>query len=125
MTNEQFRKIALSFPKAVESAHQGHPDFRVGGKIFATLGTPSENRGMVKLTSEQQLAWVKSNTIGFLPCNGAWGRQGCTYVDLAIANPSLVRSALQLAFEHVSSATSKKAKSDGVRSRTRQPKKQP
>lgn len=123
MTNEQFRKIALSFPDSFESAHQGHPDFRVGGKIFATLGTPGENRGMVKLTSEQQLAWVKSNAIGFLPCNGAWGRQGCTYVDLAIAKPSLVRSALQLAFGNVLSAMSRNAKSVRAKSRTRPPKK--
>ena len=53
MTEEQFRSIALSLPETSESAHMCHPDFRVGGKIFATLW-PAAGWAMVKLTPEQQ-----------------------------------------------------------------------
>jgi len=74
MTPKEFRKSALSFPEAEESSHMGHPDFRVKGKIFATLG-PDEDWGMVKLTSEQQAPVVKEQPAVFQPASGAWGRR--------------------------------------------------
>ena len=62
-----------------------HPDFRLGGKIFATLGVPDENWGMVKLTPEQQRTFMEGAPEVFQPCSGAWGRQGATNVHLGAA----------------------------------------
>ena len=60
MTAEQFRRLALALPDTAESAHMRHPDFRVNGKIFATLGYPDSGWGMVKLTPEQQEVFVRA-----------------------------------------------------------------
>src|SRR5437879_13670619 len=84
MTPLQFRQLALALPEAVEGAHMGHADFRVGGKIFATLG-PQETWGMVKLTPEQQTDFVQTNPKMLEPVSGAWGRRGCTKVLLKAA----------------------------------------
>jgi hypothetical protein len=54
MTADEFRALALSLPETVEAAHMGHPDFRVRGKIFSTLGYPDEAWGVVALSPEQQ-----------------------------------------------------------------------
>ena len=71
MTANDFRKIALSFPEAIESAHMNHPDFRVRGKIFATLGYPDENWAVVKLTPEEQKSFVRADPDVFQPVKGA------------------------------------------------------
>ena len=78
MTAEEFRQIALGLPDAVAGAHQRHPDFRVKGKVFATLGYPDARFGMVKLTPEQQEMLVAAEPEIFKPANGAWGRKGST-----------------------------------------------
>ena len=78
VTSAAFRRIALSFPDATEDAHMGHPDFRVRGRIFATLGYPDPGWGMVKLTPEQQSAFVDTEPAGFTPVKGGWGRGGAT-----------------------------------------------
>ena len=114
MTPQQFRKIALSLPNALESQHVGHPDFRVGGKIFASLGAPNDEWGMVKLTPEQQKAFCDADVNAFKPCNGAWGRQGCTYVKLAAVKTGVVRSALTLAVENMLSLQSRMESADKV-----------
>lgn len=93
MTADDFRTLALSLPESAEKAHMGHPDFRVGGKIFATLG-PDEDWGMVKLTPEQQASFICTDPDAFQPIKGAWGRKGCTYVRLAAAEELTVRQAL-------------------------------
>jgi hypothetical protein len=98
MTAAQFRRIALSLPEAVENAHQDHPDFRVGGKIFATLGYPDKGWGMVKLFPDQQQDFVVSKPKIFVPANGAWGRQGCTLVQLKSAAKEEVHKALRAAW---------------------------
>jgi len=85
MTADDFRNLALSLPEAVESAHMGHPDFRVGGKIFATLGAPDEAWGMVKLTPAQQKKFVREEPEIFVPVKGGWGRRGATNVQLQAA----------------------------------------
>jgi len=108
MTPQQFRKSALSLPDTVESEHMGHPDFRVGGKIFASLGAPSTDWGMVKLTPEQQQTFCGADSDVFQPCNGAWGRQGCTNVKLTAARTTVVRSALQLALENAAASQPRK-----------------
>ena len=70
-TADDFRKLALSFPEAAESAHMHHPDFRVCGKIFATLGYPEENSAVVKLTPEEQRDLVRGDPNVFQPVKGA------------------------------------------------------
>jgi hypothetical protein len=98
---DQFRQAALSIPGASESSHQNHPDFRIGGKVFATLDYPEAGWGMVKLNSAQQTQLVKESPKVFFPAKGAWGRQGSTTVHLASATVRPVRSALALAAENI------------------------
>jgi len=98
MTASDFRKLALGFPEAVEASHMNHPDFRVGGKIFATLGYPSKAWAMVKLTPAQQKGFMSDAPKAFEPCAGAWGRQGATGVHLSVASRTAVREALRLAW---------------------------
>jgi hypothetical protein len=77
-----------------------HPDFRVGGKIFATLSPPDDDWGMVKLTPEQQAEMVQSEPAVFAPFAGAWGRQGCTKVRLPAAQLATVKPALIAAWRN-------------------------
>jgi hypothetical protein len=71
MTAATFRRLALRLPGAVEREHMNHPDFRVGGKIFATLGYPRDEFGMVKLTPEEQQTFMLEEPEVFTPCNGS------------------------------------------------------
>ena len=100
MTANDFRKIALSFPEAVESGHMNHPDFRVGGKIFATLGYPDENWAVVKLTPEEQKSFVRADPDVFQPVKGAWGRRGGTSMHLPNAKVERAREALAIAWRN-------------------------
>jgi len=100
MTADQFRTLALNLPEAVEGSHMGHADFRVGGKIFATLG-PDETWGMVKLTPEQQAEFVRAKPKMFEPFNGAWGRRGATKVILKAATKGAVVPALVAAWTNI------------------------
>ncbi len=99
MTAYEFRELALSLPEAAEGAHMGHADFRVRGKIFATL-TPDEVCGMAKLSPEQQALFVRTEPAVFEPVPGAWGRRGCTYIRLAVASEPSVRQALAAAWRN-------------------------
>ena len=101
MTADTFRKMALEYPGAVESSHMNHPDFRVDGKIFATLGSPDDGWGMVKLTPEQQQTFVRKAPGVFNPCKGAWGRGGSTNVSLAAATRKVVGPAMERAYENL------------------------
>ena len=101
MSASRFRKLALSLPEAVEGAHQGHADFRVGQRVFATLGYPDESWGMVKLTPEQQTMLVEAEPEMFRPVPGGWGKQGATNVHLAKADAKTLRSALGMAWRNV------------------------
>ena len=94
-----FRRIALGMKDAVESAHMGHPDFRIAGKIFATLHADRKH-GMVKLTPEQQETFVRDHPAAFAPENGAWGRQGCTAVRLDVTDEDTVGEAMTLAWRN-------------------------
>ncbi|MGQ0559047.1 MAG: MmcQ/YjbR family DNA-binding protein [Sphingosinicella sp.] len=98
-TPDEFRRIALSLPGAVEQAHMGHPDFRVGGKIFATLGYPDEAHGMVALLPEQQELAVDAEPKAFQPSAGAWGRQGATGVTLSAVSDEWLGRTLRWAWE--------------------------
>jgi hypothetical protein len=99
MTSDEFRELALALPETVEAEHMGHPDFRVGGKIFATLG-PKEAWGMVKLTPEQQALFVRTEPNAFQPIPGGWGRKGATKVILENAAEPSVRQALTAAWRN-------------------------
>jgi YjbR len=103
MTADHFRRLALAMANVIEGAHMGHPDFRVGGKIFATLHADMAH-GMVKLTPEDQARFVREMPGSFAPENGAWGRQGCTRVTLASVDEESLGEALTLAFQAVSRA---------------------
>ncbi len=98
MTAEHFRRMALGFPETSESAHMGHPDFRVRGRIFATLCWPDEDWGMVKLTPNQQEMFVQAKPEVFVPVKGGWGRRGATNVRLKAANKATLRRALAAAW---------------------------
>jgi hypothetical protein len=102
MTIDSFRKMALEIPGTIERSHMNHPDFRVAGKIFASLGVPDEDWGMVKLTQEQQRAFIKKAPKIFKPSSGAWGREGYTNVCLPVATSAIVRAALDAAAGNVS-----------------------
>ncbi len=97
MTPDDFRRIALDTPGASESSHQRHPDFRVRGKIFATLGYPDNAWGMVKLTAEQQRAFVLADGTAFVPVKGAWGERGSTNVRLSAVREALLQEAIAAA----------------------------
>src|ERR1041385_2862493 len=98
MSPNEFRNLALGFPEAIESAHMRHPDFRVGGKIFATLGYPDKHSAMVKVSADDQTEFVRTNPDVFTPVKGAWGRQGATTINLPLAKTKIVRKALSAAW---------------------------
>jgi hypothetical protein len=95
---DDFRRIALSFPGAEERAHMGHPDFRVGGKIFATLGYPDAEHGMVVLLAEQQELAIDAEPEAFMPAAGAWGRGGSTLVILGKVSGEWLERGLEWAW---------------------------
>jgi hypothetical protein len=100
MTPTKFRELALSFPETIESAHMHHPDFRVGGRIFATLGYPDEDSAMVKLTPDEQKEFVRKSPGVFKAVKGAWGRQGATNIYMPAAKISVARDALSAAWRN-------------------------
>jgi hypothetical protein len=99
MTSSDFRRIALSLEGAEESAHMGAPDFRVGGRIFATLASESQGYGNLMLTPEQQAAFIADAPEVFLPVAGGWGGNGSTHIRLAVASEDLLTSALHTAWK--------------------------
>ena len=100
MGPDDVRALALMLPEAVEGAHMGHPDFRVGGRIFATLWT-DEDRAVVKLTPEAQALMVEAEPDVFEPIAGSWGSRGWTNVDLTNAEEETLRGALLSAWRTV------------------------
>ena len=123
MTAEEFRALALSLPDTLESSHMNHPDFRVGGKIFATLGYPGCEWGMVGLTLDEQRRVSQAEPDVFVPVKNAWGRAGATQVYLSLARKGRVRAALRAAWQNrvlkTASATVRKPirKASALRSR--------
>ncbi len=99
MAPDDFRRLALTLPGAVEGGHMGHADFRVGKKGFATLGYPDAKWAMVKLTVAQQ-AEVCAR-VGFEPVKGGWGKRGATLVELAAVEEAAALEALRLAWGNV------------------------
>ena len=99
MNAADFRRIALSLEGAEESSHMGAPDFRVGGKIFATLASQSRGYGNLMLTVQQQAEFVQELPEVFLPIPGGWGRMGMTHIRLAQANEDVLAGALRTAWK--------------------------
>lgn len=108
MSAARFRKIALSLPDALEGAHQGHTDFRVKKRIFATLGYPDKDWGMVKLTPEQQSMLVEAEPDIFRPVPGGWGKGGATNVRLTQADTTTLKSALTMAWRNIAEKSTSK-----------------
>lgn len=101
MNADGFRKLALAMPEAAEVGHMGHPDFRVRGKIFATLGYPDADWAVLKLSREQQEAFVSAEPDVFVPVKGGWGVRGATQVRLRPAKARSLGVAIAVAWENV------------------------
>lgn len=99
MYADDFRRIALSLEGAEESSHMGNPDFRVGGRIFATLASADQGYGNLMLTPEQQAAFVQELPEVFVPIAGGWGRMGMTHIRLAAAKEEVLAGALRTAWK--------------------------
>ena len=117
LTADDFRDLALRLNGATEGAHMGHPDFRAGGRIFASLHA-NEETGTLKLTPEEQRELMRLYPRMFTPAAGAWGLQGWTVVRLHAAQEAAVRTAILLAWQSVASkpAPAKKSKATATRS---------
>lgn len=100
MLPDDVRALALLLPDVVEGAHMGHPDFRIGSRIFATLWT-DEDRVVVRLAPEMQAAMVEAEPDVFEPVPGSWGARGWTSLDLTAADDELLRGALLHAWRTV------------------------
>lgn len=98
MTAKDFRRIALSMEGAEEGSHMGSVDFRVGGRIFATLASIKEGYGNVKLTPEMQADFVAELPDVFVPVGGGWGRTGMTHVRLSAVSEDVLTGAIRAAW---------------------------
>ncbi len=98
MKPAEFRRLALSLEGAEEGSHFGAVDFRVGGRIFATLASVKQGYGNLMLTPEQQAAFVAEQPEMFLPIAGGWGRNGATHVRLANVTEDVLEGALRAAW---------------------------
>jgi hypothetical protein len=107
MSAERFRRIALGLKDAIEGSHMSHPDFRIHGKVFATIHG-DHKWGMVKLTPEQQQTFVQQHPEAFAPENGAWGRMGCTKVRLDSVDEDTLGEAMTLAWQNSGQKSQKK-----------------
>ncbi len=114
LTVKDFRRIALSFEGAEESSHMGSPDFRVGGRIFATLAAAKKGYGNLLLTPEVQQMFVADLPEVFLPIPGGWGRNGATHVVLAAVTEDVLEGALRTAYKLRLDANSKTKKPKGA-----------
>jgi hypothetical protein len=114
-----FRRLALQLPSAVESSHMNHPDFRLNNQIFATLSAQEKGCGVLKLTLDQQAAFVTDQPHIFSPVQGGWGRMGMTYIHLDQADESIMAGALKTAYQDLhAKQTQKKTTRKSVKSTT-------
>ena len=114
-----FRRLALELPGAVESSHMNHPDFRLNNQIFATLSAQENGYGVLKLTLEQQAAFVTDQPNIFSPVQGGWGRMGMTYIHLNQADESIMAGALKTAYQNLQAKqTQKKSTKKSTKSPT-------
>ena len=125
MNAKDFRRIALSLEGAEEGSHMGAMDFRVGGRIFATLAHEKQGYGNLKLTPEQQTAFVEDLPQVFLPVDGGWGRNGATHVRLEVVSEDVLEGALRAAWRlraDKNAKSGKKSSASSQKGRTRKKK---
>src|ERR1700748_41788 len=103
-----FRRLAVSLPEAVESSHMNHPDFRLNNQIFATLSGQEKGCGVLKLTLDQQAAFISDQPHIFSPVQGGWGRMGMTYIHLNDADESIMAGALSTAHQNLQAKQTQK-----------------
>src|SRR5580704_9829927 len=120
MDTDDFRRIALSLEGVEEGSHMGNPDFRVGGRIFATLASADHGYGNLMLTPEQQASFVEELPTVFVPIAGGWGRMGRTHIRLAAAQEDVLTGALRTAWKlrldkNASSARRNRAPAERIR----------
>jgi hypothetical protein len=118
MNAADFRRFALSLDGAAEGSHMGSPDFRVGGRIFATLAAEKQGYGNLMLTPELQADFVRELPEVFLPIPGGWGRMGATHIRLAKASEDVLAGALRTAWK-LRVEKNAKAKRPGRKSRAK------
>jgi hypothetical protein len=118
MTPEDFRRIALSLDGAEEGSHFGATDFRVGGRIFATLASVKEGYGNLSLTPELQAEFIAGRPDLFLPVHGGWGRMGMTHIRLERADEDTLQGALHTAWKLRVEKNRKPAKKRSARKKT-------
>jgi hypothetical protein len=99
MDAADFRRLALQLEGAEEGSHMGAADFRVGGRIFATLASQAQGYGNLMLSPEQQAAFLDDQPDLFLPVFGGWGRMGATHIRLAAASEDVLAGALRTAWK--------------------------
>lgn len=99
MDARDFRRMALSLEGAEEGSHMGAVDFRVGGRIFATLAAVKKGYGNLMLTPEQQAMFVEEMPEVFVPIAGGWGKNGATHLVLAAASEDVMEGALRTAWK--------------------------
>ena len=122
MTPKDFARIALGFPGAEQGSHFGATDFRVGGRIFATLAHVKQGYGNLMLDSEQQQLFIQDLPEVFLPVHGGWGRMGATHIVLAKANKDVLTGALRAAYNlRVQKNAKSKPKRKPAKPRPRKP----
>jgi hypothetical protein len=119
VTGADFRRIALRMPDATEGAHFGNADFRVGGKIFATLSLEKQGFGVLLLSPEQQAGMVQDESEIFSPVPGGWGRNGSTRVSLAKVTPDILAAALKTAWQRRVTMNMRPPKAPAKRRKTR------
>jgi hypothetical protein len=119
MNAADFRRIALSLEGAEESSHMGSPDFRVGGRIFATLASQNQGYGNLMLTPEQQADFVTELPQVFHPIRGGWGRMGMTHIRLEEASEDVLAGALRAAWALRKEKNARPQKNRGSSTRTR------
>jgi hypothetical protein len=118
---ELFRRLALALPEAVESSHMNHPDFRLNNQIFATLSGEKKGCGVLKLTLDQQAAFIADQPHIFSPVQGGWGRMGMTYLHLDQADESIMAGALGTAYNNLKEKQSQKKSSKKSQSKSAKP----
>jgi hypothetical protein len=119
MTAADFRRIALSLEGSEEGSHMGSTDFRVGGRIFATLASIDQGYGNLMLTPEQQADFVRESPDIFVPIKGGWGRMGMTHIRLAAASEDILAGALQTAWKLRKEKNAKSGRKSSTRRRAR------
>ncbi len=118
MTPADFRRLALSLEDTKEGSHMGAADFRVGGRIFATLAAEKQGYGNLKLTSEMQIEFVAEAPQIFVPIAGGWGRSGWTHIRLAEANEQVLAGALRAAWQLRRNENQKRTRRGSATTRT-------